>query len=113
MIEEQPRPDIFFKVFLELNFSSMLPFLAFDSLSIQTLLGDNDKNRQHFTELSEKHYPIFFRNRTGRSAIDQALEDNQLASVNLMVAYVCKYQNSHSYFHLFENNLVTMVERDV
>lgn len=100
-------------MFLELDFTCMLPFLVFDTLSIQTLLEDNEKNQEYFAELADKRFPVLFRNKSGTTAIDQALSENQLASVNLMVQYVCKYQNEPSYFHLFEHNLVDMILSDV
>jgi len=39
IVEEQPNPKIFFKVFLELGVKSLVPFLAFDARSMKSLLG--------------------------------------------------------------------------
>jgi hypothetical protein len=30
-----------------------------------------------------------------------------------MIQYICKYQNHHSYFHLFENNLIELLQRKI
>ena len=38
LVDDQPDPRIFFKVFLELDVKSMVSFLAFDSRSISSLL---------------------------------------------------------------------------
>ena len=54
----------------------MIPFLVFDTLSIHSLLEDNEKNREYFTDLAVKRFPIFFRNKTQITAIDQALSEN-------------------------------------
>ena len=36
-------------------------------------------------------FPVFFKNRDQKSAIDVALENNQIRSVNAMVHYMTKY----------------------
>ena len=68
LINEQPNPRIFFKVFLELDLNCLLPFISFDNQSISKLL--NDKNCEYFP----KEYPLFFLDQRGKSAIDYALE---------------------------------------
>lgn len=85
MIKEQPSPTIFFKVFLELGIKCMVSFLAFDNRSIKELLGEH--NKQFFTS----KYPVFYKNEDGRSAIDVALENNQIRSISLMIDYIIKY----------------------
>lgn len=42
-----------------------------------------------------------------------ALENNQIRSVNLMIDYIVKYQNSFVYAHLFEYNLVELLQKQV
>lgn len=63
----------------------MIGFLAFDNRSIKELLGE--KNKKFFTS----KYPVFYKNEDGRSAIDVALENNQIRSVSLMIEYIIKY----------------------
>lgn len=61
---------IFFKVFLELGIKSLVPYIAFDTKSMRSLL--DDKNKKYF----KADFPLFYKNEKGRSAIDTALENN-------------------------------------
>ena len=79
MVKYQPRPTIFYKAFLELDLSTLVSILAFDSSSIATLLSD--KNNQFF----DPTYPIIYKNKIPkkhgygfyyRTAIDNALRNN-------------------------------------
>ena len=54
---------------------------------------------------------MFYKNKDGTSAIDSALDNNQIRSVNLMIDYIITYQNSYVYAHLFENNLVELLQK--
>ena len=81
----------------------MVSFLAFDNRSIKELLSEH--NKEYFTS----KYPIFYKNKNGGSAIDVALENNQIRSVSLMIDYIITYQNSYVFSHLFENNLVHLI----
>lgn len=63
----------------------MVSYLAFDNRSIKELL--NDKNKEYFND----KYPVFYKNEDGSSAIDSALDSNQIRSVNLMIDYIVKY----------------------
>ena len=56
LVQEQPGPQIFFKVFLELGVKSMLPYLAFDSKVIKLLL--RRKNKAFFND----EFPLFYKN---------------------------------------------------
>lgn len=98
---------IFFKVFLELGIKSLVPYLAFDARSMRTLLSD--KNKKYFND----EFPLFYKNEEGRSAIDTALENNQIRSVNLMIDYIVDYQNSFYYSHLFNYNAVELLNKGV
>jgi len=40
LVNNQPDPKVFFKVFLELRHKSMLQYIAFDSRSVKSLLSD-------------------------------------------------------------------------
>lgn len=42
-----------------------------------------------------------------------ALDNNQVRSVNLMINYICKFQNQYVYAHLFEYNLVDLINKGV
>jgi hypothetical protein len=67
LVKDQPEPTLFFKVFLELGVKSMTSYLAFDSRSIKVLLDDS--NKSYF----KKDFPVFYKNKDGSSAIDEAL----------------------------------------
>jgi len=85
----------------------MVSHIAFDSRSIKSLL--REENHQYF----DSKHPVFFKNEEGTSAIDTALENNQIRSVNLMIEYICKYQNSFVYAHLFSHNLIDLLKKGV
>lgn len=85
----------------------MVKYLAFDTKSIRSLL--DEKNHDYF----QSDFPIFYKNEDGSSAIDVALQNNQIRSVNLMINYICKNQNSYVYAHLFEHNLVDLINKGV
>jgi hypothetical protein len=70
LVKAQPNPTLFFKVFLELGFKSMIPYLAFDSRSIRSLLST--ENKKYFSD----EFPVFYKNPDGKSAIDVALANN-------------------------------------
>jgi hypothetical protein len=85
LVEDQPNPTFFFKVFLELGRKSMLQYIAFDYRSMRSLL--DSKNEQYFSS----KFPLFYKNENGTSAIDVALDKNLIRSVNLFNSYICKY----------------------
>ena len=106
IVKDQPNSLIFCKVFLELDMKSLLSYLAFDRRSIETILTKGNRDVEH-------DYPLFFRNPDGRSAIDTALDLNQVLSVKLMIDYIIRYQNSHIYSHLFTYNLIDLIQKKV
>jgi len=65
---------IFFKVFLELGIKSMISYLAFDSRSTKCLLSE--ENRKFFEDNNFEKFPVFYKNKDKRSAIDVALGNN-------------------------------------
>ena len=69
-------------MFLELDLKSLVCYLAFDAKSIKQLLGEH--NKQHFSS----DFPVFYKNKDGKSAIDVCLDRNQIRSVNLMISYI-------------------------
>jgi hypothetical protein len=107
LVEDQPNPSIFFKIFFELDLKCLTIHLAFDNKSVKSLLSP--KNDEFFSEDN----PIFYPNRDKRTAIDIALENDQIKSVDLMINYIVKYQNSYVYANLFKYNLVDLIERGV
>ena len=87
--------------------SSLINHLASDSKSVKALL--DDRNKQYFSS----EFPLFYKQRGGRSAIDQALDANQIRSVNSMISYLLEYQNSYVYANLFRHNFVDLVNKAV
>lgn len=86
LVNNQPNPKLFFKVFLELSIQNMIPYLSFDARSIRHLLDNEEKNNEYYSE----DFPLFYLT-NGRSAIDYALENNLLRSVSLMIEYIVRY----------------------
>lgn len=94
---------MFYHAFLELDGANMVSILSFDSCSLEYLLHDR------FEEQFSSQYPIFYRNKIQkgkvysyhgqdcgnnyfyRSAIDNALKNNQIRAINLMIDYIVKY----------------------
>ena len=72
IVKDQPTPEVFFKVFLELGMKPLLSYLAFDRNSIKTLLADENQ------KWVSPDFPLFYRNPDERSAIDIALDLNQI-----------------------------------
>jgi hypothetical protein len=97
----QGNPKIFYSAYLELERRNMVAILAFDSMSIKSLLSE------HFEEYFQSEFPIFYKNKKqclkrGRdgimrncfaiyNAIDVALENNQIRAVSLMIDHIVKY----------------------
>ena len=93
----------------------MVSMLSFDSKSIKTLL--DDKNEKYF----QSDYPIFYKNQIQkngkstkyyyRSAISNALKNNQIRAVELMIKYITKYQNSFVSFFMFKSNFAELLQK--
>ena len=101
---------------MELDLATLVSILAFDSSSISALLCDN--NASYF----DPKYPIIYKNKIPkkhgsdfyyRTAIDNALRNNQVQSVNLMVNYICKYQNNFVSASLFYKQILIMLEKGI
>jgi len=58
-------------------------------------------------------YPLFFKNPDGRSAIDTALDLNQVQSVEIMINYMIKHQNHYIWHHLFKFNMIKLIHKKV
>ena len=95
------------KVFLELKFKSIVSYLAYDNNAVQEVL--KPENEVYFSD----KFPVFYRNEEGKSAIDTALDANQIRSVNVMIEYMCRFQNKWVFANLFDNNLVTLISKGV
>jgi len=95
LVRDQPTPEVFFKSFLELDGANMASILSFDSKSLALLL--NEKNSKYF----HNEYPLFYKNKITksnnqekyyyRSAIDNALRNNQIRAVGYIINYMVKY----------------------
>lgn len=117
LVKKQPNPSFFYKSFLELDGANMVTILAFDSGSMEHLL--NDDNEEYYNPL----YPVIYRTKTQKknnkhayyynTAIDNALKNNQVKAVNLMIDYISKYQNSYVSSYLFKNNLPIIMEKGI
>ena len=95
---------------LELELKCFVAYLSFDARSMHVLLSDS-----HNSLLSEEMndltlYPIFFKGKNNKSAMDDAIEDNLFESVTLIIKYICAYQNKYVYAHLFENNFIRLLQ---
>ena len=90
----QPDPRFFYKTFLELGGANFCSILSFDSYSMESLLSED--NEQYFSE----EFPIIYKNKMLKkdgkgyyytNAIENALKNNQVKAVNLLIAYIVKY----------------------
>jgi len=72
----------------------------------------------------DEEYPIFYKTKTSkgalrdcryfyRSAIDNALKNNQLKAVGLIIKYICKYQNNMASAYLFQKNFQELFRLNV
>ena len=83
----------------------MINYLAFDSKSIHDLL--DKRNTEYFSP----EFPLFYLQSNGKSAIDDALDKNQIRSVNLIIEYILKYQNNYCYSPLFVHNFTDLLNK--
>lgn len=75
LVHKQNKPILFFKVFLELEMKPLVSYLAFDRNSIGFLLSKESRFKLS-DDISLYEFPIFYKNRDERSAIDIALNLN-------------------------------------
>lgn len=116
LIKKQPDPRFFYKTFIELGGANFCSILACDSKSMEYLL--HDRNQKYFSE----RYPIIYKNkllkRDGQgyfytNAIENALKNQQINAVNLLIKYLVKYQNTFVSSFLFLKNLPTLISKGV
>ena len=96
---------MFYKSFLELDGTNIVSILAFDSRSMAYILDEK------FVDFFDKDYPLFYKNKIQktnnkdkyfyRSAIDNALRNNQISAISIMLDYIVKYQNNYVSSFLF------------
>lgn len=80
---------------MELDKSNMVSMLSFDSRCIRLLLNHFAGN----AEENPKKYPLFYKNRyvldneevVETTALDIALQNNQIRAANLIVDYIVRY----------------------
>ena len=95
----------------------MASILAFDSRSIGRLLGE--ANEKFF----QSQYPLFYKNKIAksnnkdkyfyRSAIDNALRNNQIRAVGHIINYMVKYQNNYTSSFLFAKIMPQLINKGV
>lgn len=95
---------------MELDGTNIVSILAFDSRSMQYILDD-----EKFEKFFDKEYPLFYKNKIQktnnkdkyfyRSAIDNALKNNQVSAIATMITYIVKYQNNYVSSFLFVQNI--------
>ena len=97
--------------------NNIVSILSFDSRCIQALLHEKHE------ALFDNKYPIFYKMKKNGgevdlfashgSAIDIALEHNQIVGLNLMVRYITTHQNHFASSFLFESNLLELLKRGI
>ena len=72
-----------------------------------------------FTE-ENTQYPIFYKMRhviNGEafnvSALDVALENNQIRALNIIIKYIIEYQNSFAFYFLFDEIFLQLLEKGI
>lgn len=108
---------MFFKSFLEFDGANMVSILSFDSRSMKVLLDDANK------EFFQSEFPVFYRNKMPkqnnkdksfyRSAIDNALRNNQVRAVTYIIEYISKYQNNYVSSFLFSKIMPTLLLKGI
>ncbi len=93
----------------------MVSILSFDSRSMECLLGG--QHEQHFTN----EFPLIYKTKICkknnpnkffyRSAIDNALKNNQMRAIQIIIDYICKYQNNFTSSFLFLKNFGQIVSK--
>jgi len=116
LIKMQPDPRFFYKTFLELGGANFCSILSFDSYSMESLLSED--NEQYFSE----EYPIIYKNKMIKkdgkgyyytNAIENALKNNQVKAVNLLIAYIVKYQNNFVSSYMFLKNVPVLLDKGI
>jgi hypothetical protein len=100
----------------------MVSILAFDSKAIKSLLSEK------YLEFQDKEYPLIYKNKkqavriekgkkitknTYYSALDVALDNNQIRAIEIMIKYIIEYQNNYVSYFLFKDNLIELMNRGI
>lgn len=117
LVQDQPKPGVFFKSFLEFDGANMVSILSFDSRSMHALLDPVNE------EFFQSEFPVFYRNKMPkqnnkdksfyRSAIDNALRNNQVRAVGYIIDYIAKYQNNYVSSFLFTKIMPTLISKGI
>lgn len=124
LVGMQANPKIFYESFLELDRKNMVSILAFDSNSIKSLISEQ------FADYFEEDFPIFYMNKLVTytanpdkrskspdketklySAIDTAIENNQIRGVSLIIDHIVNYQDNYVSFVLFRSNFTDLMHK--
>ena len=114
LVMKQPRPQFFYKSFLELDGANLVYILSFDSVCIKSLL--DDKNEDYFPT---SDYPLIYMNKFTKksgdgfflhNSIDLALDSNQIGAVSKIIDYIVKYQNNYVSSYLFQKSIIKLME---
>ena len=92
----------------------MIQILSFDSRIVKALMESK------FNDEFNRKYPIFYKMRhviNGRefnvSALDVALQNNQIRALNAIIAYIIEYQNSFAFYFLFDDIFLELLEKGI
>lgn len=117
LVMKQPRPQFFYKSFLELDGANLVYILSFDSVCIKSLL--DDKNEDYFPT---SDYPLIYMNKFTKksgdgfflhNSIDLALDSNQIGAVSKLIDYIVKYQNNYVSSYLFQKSIIKLMEKGI
>lgn len=67
----------------------------------------------HHKQYFRKEFPIFYKNVLGKTTIDKAIDNNSLTSSKVMIDYIVENQKSSCFAHLFEHNLVKLLDKGI
>ena len=95
----------------------MASILTFDSKSMRYILGERHKR------FFQSDFPLFYKNKIQksnnqnkyyyRSAIDNALKNNQVSAIDVIIDHIVIYQNNFISSFLFQRNFSKLIEKGV
>eukprot|EP00347_Sterkiella_histriomuscorum_P023209 403335532 len=68
---------------------------------------------KNFQLIQKSNLPILMLIVDGQSPLDAAIKANQINSVILLLDIIVKFQNNHSFNHLVDKNLITLIEKQI
>lgn len=69
----------------------------------------NDQNDKYFNNM----YPLFYKNKDGRDAIDIVLQNNLVRPINKILNYLVTYQNKPVYTRIIQDNFIELLNRSI